>query len=157
VKYPLKVNVWGCISAVGFGRIICFHHNLNSHCLCNTIYKNALLPSVRNQFGRSDDWILVEDNDPKHRSNFSIQWKRQHHIKTLPWSSRSPDANPVENLWSLLKLKVAAQKPKTIKHLKKAIHKEWNDFPVELAAKLVRSMGKRVDDLIESKSEYILY
>ncbi|CAF0792472.1 unnamed protein product [Rotaria sordida] len=157
VKYPLKVNVWGCLSNSGFGRIVCFQHNLTSDFLCNEIYQNALLPTARSHFGRRHDWVLLEDNDPKHRSRFSIQWKREHHITTLPWPSHSPDANPIENLWPLIKTKVSNQKPKTIKNLTRAIYKEWNDLPPELASKLVWSMKNRVHDLIESESEYILY
>ncbi|CAF4147660.1 unnamed protein product, partial [Rotaria sordida] len=122
VKYPLKVNVWGCLSNSGFGRIVCFQHNLTSDLLCNEIYQNALLPTARSHFGRRHNWVLLEDNDPKLPSRFSIQWRQEHHIITLPWPSHSPDANPIENLWSLIKTKVSNQKPKTIKNLKRAIY-----------------------------------
>ncbi len=33
VKYPLKINVWGCLSEKGFGRVFCFTKNLNSQYL----------------------------------------------------------------------------------------------------------------------------
>ena len=82
VKYPLKVNVWYCLSAVGFGRIVCFQHNLNSSFLCNEIYKYTLLSTAPFHFGRRRDWVLVEDNDPKHQANFSQEWKKNH-ITTL--------------------------------------------------------------------------
>ena len=124
VKYRLKVNVWGCLSAIGFERIVCFHHNLNSSFLCNNIYKNALLPTDRIHFERRRDWVLVEDNDPKHKSSISTAWKQIHHVATLPWPCHSSDINPIENLCSLLKIKVANRKPKTIKDLKRAIYKE---------------------------------
>ncbi|CAF1354373.1 unnamed protein product, partial [Rotaria sordida] len=137
VKYPLKVNIWGCLPVKGFGRVVCFHHNLNSSFLCSKIYKNALLPTARTHFGRGRDWVLVEDNDPKHRSRTSIEWEKKHHVTSLPWPSQSPDANPIENLWSLFKIKIAARKPKTMKDLQKSIYKEWNNLPTELASKLV--------------------
>ena len=151
MKYPLKVNIWGCLSAKGFGRIVCSHYNLNSSFLCSKIYKTALLPTARTRGG---SWILVEDNDPKYRSPMSIKWKEKHHITTLPWPSQSSDANPIENSWWLFKIKIAAWKPKTMKNLQKSIYKEWNKLPAELASKLVRSMTNRIDNLI---GEYILY
>ena len=156
MKYPLKVNVWGCLSVVGFGRIVCFQHNLNNCFLCKEIYKYTLLPAARFHIGRHRDWVLVEGNDPKHRSSFSQEWKKNDHITTLPWPCQSPDANPIENLWSLLKIKVATRKPKTIKEFKKPIYKEWNDLPIQLPSRLVWSMKNRVDDLIQSKGEYLL-
>ncbi|CAF1518427.1 unnamed protein product [Adineta ricciae] len=66
VKYPIKVNVWGCFSSKGFGRILCFRQNLDARFMC-TIYKHGLLPAAYKQFGRdSTSWKLQEDNDPKH-------------------------------------------------------------------------------------------
>jgi transposase len=71
VKHPVKVNVWGCFSSKGFGRIMCFKQNLNAKLMCD-IYKRGLLPTARDQFGRgSTSWTLLEDNDPKHTSKLA--------------------------------------------------------------------------------------
>ena len=50
VKHPIKVNVWGCFSSKGFGRIICFRQNLDAKFMCG-IYKYSLLPTARKHFG----------------------------------------------------------------------------------------------------------
>ena len=98
VKFSLKVNVWGCFSEQGFERICCFTHDPNSEFLCNHIYRNALLPSVRHHSARSP-WFLLEDNGPKHRSpNHTSTWKSAHLIVTLPCPSMSRDMNSIENL-----------------------------------------------------------
>ena len=65
VKFSLKVNVWACFSEQGFACICCFTRDLNSEFLCKHIYRNALLPSARSP------WFLLENNDLKHRSNYS--------------------------------------------------------------------------------------
>jgi len=157
IRYTIKVNAWCCLSAVGFGRIVLFKENLTSTFLCNNIYRNGLLPTAREHFGRAKEWLLLEDNDPKHRSKFSVKWKQDHHIKTLPWPSLSPDVNPVENLWGVLKVKVAAHRPKTVKGLIRAIKKEWDDLPQEFASNLMNSMKRRVDSLIDANGDYIMY
>jgi hypothetical protein len=94
VKYSIKINAWGCLSSGGFGRIICFKENMTSTVLCDKIYTNALLPSASKLFAQNEVWLLLEDNDPKHRSKYSVGWKEDHGIETLPWSSLSPDMNP---------------------------------------------------------------
>ena len=53
MKFSLKVNVWGCFSEQGFGRICCFTHGLNSEFFCNRIYRHAFLPSARHHFAHS--------------------------------------------------------------------------------------------------------
>jgi transposase len=156
VKYPLKINVWGCLSKKGFGRVFWFKNNLNSEFLCHKIYRNALLPSARQHFGQSQ-WVLLEDNDLKHRSNYSRTWKSDHQIVTLSWPSHSPDVNPIENLWALLKVKVAQRRPKTLEDLVNAIQNEWNELPSELAYNLMNSMESRVQSLIDSSGDYTLY
>ena len=62
------------------------------------MYKYTILPTARFHFGRGPDWVLSEGNDPKHRSTFSREWKKNHHITTPPWYFQSPNANPIENL-----------------------------------------------------------
>ena len=60
-------------------------------------------------FGANNkDWILQEDNDPKHRSHLCTSWKAENGITTLDWPSQSPDANLIENVWSVVKRKLAA-------------------------------------------------
>ena len=62
----------GCLSASGFGRLICFQQNLNAEFMCN-IYERGLLASANGFFGDGNlDWILQEDNDPKHQSRSKI-------------------------------------------------------------------------------------
>ena len=113
-KFSLKANVCGCLSEHGFGSIFCFIRDLNIEFLCNHIYRNALLLSARHHFACSP-WFLLEDNEPKRRSNYISTWKSAHRIVTLPWLSMSPDMNPIENLWSILKTKVAYRRPHTLK------------------------------------------
>ena len=73
VKHPIKVNVWGCFSSRGFGRVVCFRQNLDSKFLYD-IYKLGLLPTARKQFGPdSTFWKLPEDNDPKHTSKLATR------------------------------------------------------------------------------------
>ncbi len=68
VKYPLKVQVWGCMTRSGFGRLYCFSGNMDAEKLCK-IYNDALLPSATELLGDAGEpWELQEDNDSKHRS-----------------------------------------------------------------------------------------
>ena len=68
-----------------------------------SIYERGLLPSACELFGEdSIDWILQEDNDPKHHSRICKIWK-ENEMTVLPWSSMSPDQNPIENVWRIIK------------------------------------------------------
>jgi len=157
VKHPQKVHVWGCFSASGFGKLICFRQNLESIFMC-TIYEKGLLPSACKLFGEGNiEWILQEDNDPKHRSKICKKWKEDFGVVVLPWLSMSPDQNPIENVWQLLKIKISKKKINTTKGLKGELRKEWNRLSNQLAENLVNSMKRRVAALIESEGDYTMY
>jgi transposase len=157
VKHPQKVHVWGCFSAKGFGKLICFERNLDA-LFMNSIYERGLLPSACEFFGADNiDWILQEDNDPKHRSKICKKWKEENEVTVLPWPSMSPDQNPIENVWQLMKIKISKKKINTTSRLKAELTKEWGQLSNELAEKLICSMKKRVAALIEAGGDYTMY
>ena len=157
VKHPPKIHVWGCFSWNGFGKLYFFTGTLNAEKM-NVIYEKALLPSV-NRFGFDDtsDWWLQEDNDPKHMSNTCKKWKLDHNIQRLPWPSNSPDLAPIENIWSIMKMKVAEKQPSTIIECAKIINSIWNKLSLDLARKLTTSMLDRIEECKMLNGNYILY
>lgn len=157
VKHSAKVHVWGCFSALGFGKLVCFRRNLNGEFMCK-VYEQGLLPSSSEFFGAGNlDWFLQEDNDPKHRSKIAQNWKAKEGISVLPWPSMSPDQNPIENVWQIMKLNIAKKKIRSIRGLLVCLSTEWNRLSPELATKLVDSMQRRVTALLESQGDYTMY
>ncbi|CAF4040016.1 unnamed protein product [Rotaria sp. Silwood1] len=77
------------------------------------------------------------------------RFKVDNGVQSLPWSSQSPDCNPIENIWALMKLKINKQPPTSMKIFMARIRKEWKNLPVDFAAKLVNSMKYRIELLIE--------
>ena len=77
VKHPIMIYVWGCFSQRGFGCLDLFTENLNAQKMLH-IYENSLLRSAEKMFGaKNKDWILQEDNDPKHRSHLCTSRKAE--------------------------------------------------------------------------------
>ena len=124
VKHPIKVNLWGCFSSKDFGRIICFKENLNAELLCD-IYKPDLLRTARRQFGpESTLWKLQEDNDPKNTSKLASKWRDENRVRKIDWPSMSPDINPIENVWQLLKMRLGKKKCRNYRSMVLEIKRE---------------------------------
>lgn len=157
VKHPGKVHVYGCFSEKGFGNIYCFTNNLTGDLLCK-IYETTLLPSAGIFFGKDDhSWILQEDNDPKHTCGKAQNWRTKNDVKRISWPSQSPDLNPMENVWAILKANISDYKPSSTKELIRIIKKEWKKLDKTFAENLVASMKNRISDVIINKGDYVLY
>jgi hypothetical protein len=138
----------------GFGKIVIFTGTLNASRMVD-IYKKGLLDSADILF--DDNWTLQEDNDPKHMSKIAQKWKKSKQIDRMLWSSNSPDLNPIENVWRILKEKVRKRRPQTKDQLEEVIHQEWDQLPKNLAWNLVNSMPTRIQQVLERGGDSIDY
>ncbi|GFY32151.1 transposable element Tcb1 [Trichonephila clavipes] len=104
-----------------------------------------------------------------------LQWCREHHnwteqdcacdcldsegIQRLVWPTRSPDLNPIKNVWDALGRKVAGRNyPPTNKNtLIRALTEEWDKLPQQLLDNVVQSMVQRVDCCITLHGGHIPY
>ena len=77
-----------------------------------------------------------QDNDLKHTANDTKIWVANKKIYVLQWPSRSPDLNPIENLWRELKMRVNARRPSNPNQLKQICEEEWSNIPAEVCANL---------------------
>lgn len=90
--------IWGCITSEGPGELHFVEGCMNSEKYCHAM-EEVMVPSVRAKLG--DNFLFQQDNAPCHKSRFTMNWFSQQNIEILPWPSRSPDLNPIENIWNM--------------------------------------------------------
>ncbi len=75
----------------------------------------------------------------------------------MDWPSMSPDLNPIEHLWDILKQKGEERKFTNIHLLRDVIMEEWKRTPVATCEALVNSMLKRVKAVLENNAGHTKY
>ena len=83
----------------------------------------------------------------------------------LPWPSYSPDLNPIENIWALLKRRVekkikamVARKEKVAQDVFIAVvKKEWDEIPIAAILTSIKSMPERVQACINAEGGHTKY
>ncbi|CAH2233909.1 jg14667 [Pararge aegeria aegeria] len=74
-------------------------------------------------------------------------------ITVMEWPARSPDMNPIEHVWDLLKRKVKSSIPATanVGELRIALVEEWRRLSQETIDNIILSMPRRVETLIRAR------
>ncbi|PAV21601.1 Tc1-like transporase [Pyrrhoderma noxium] len=99
-------------------------------------------------------WIKVmEDGAPIHTCGTAKNFRSTHLIDVFEHPAQSPDMNPIEHLWYLLKraLSKRLQKPKNLEELKGALLEEWEKIDISIINSLINSMPNRIQALKEAK------
>ncbi len=79
-------------------------------------------------------------------------WFNDHGVTVLDWPANSPDLNPIENLWSIVKRKMRDTRPNNADDLKATIKKAtWASITPEQCHRLIASMPLRIDAVIHAK------
>jgi len=75
------------------------------------------------------------------------------------WTSppNSPDLNPIENLWNIVKTNVERRKPRNCKELEQFMTEVWDNIPNFVLINLIDSIKHRCKLIIENNSDRIPY
>ncbi|KAI2652587.1 Transposable element Tcb1 transposase [Labeo rohita] len=138
VKYPQSVMVWGAMSAAV---------NAASY---QEILEHFMLPSAEKLYG-DEDFIFQHDLAPAHSAKTTGKWFTDHGITVLNWPANSPDLNPIENLWDIVKRKLRDARPNTLDELKAAIEASWASVTPQQCHRLIASMPRRIEAVISAK------
>ena len=139
-------TVWGCMSAADVGELHFIEGNMNSN-MYSEILQQSIIPSVQ-KLGRRT--VLQHDNNPKHTSKTTtalLNWLR---VKVMDWPRMSPDLNPIEHLWGILKRKREERKVSIIRLLCDVVMEERKSILVASCETLVNSMPRRLKAVLDN-------
>ncbi|GFW53401.1 transposable element Tc3 transposase [Trichonephila clavipes] len=157
-RYPTcSIMVWAGIMINGRTRL---HVVANGTMTGQRYIDEVLLPHVRLFRGAvGDKFVFMDDNATCHRTLAVQDCLDSGGIQRLVWPARSPDLNPIENVWGALGRQVAGRNyPPTNKNtLIRALTEEWDKLPQQLLDNVVQSMVRRVECCITLHGGHIPY
>ncbi len=149
MKFPLSVMIWAAMSSTGVGPL-CFLKSTVNAAIYQEILEHFMLPSTDKLYGDAD-FIFQQDLAHAHTAKGTKSWFNDHDVTVLEWPANSPDLNPKENLWGIVKRKMRDTRPNNADDLKDAIKATWASITPEQCHKLINSMSRSIDAVIHAK------
>ncbi|GES83158.1 IS630 family transposase [Rhizophagus clarus] len=161
VKHPYKVHVWGAFSHQGPIGVALFTGKINS-----AKYREILqFQLLSNAYHAGYGWKFQQDNASTYTAKLTQQFFVINDVPVIDWPANSPDLNPIENLWAILKGNVEKivnnwiMKKKLLSgdDFQGIIQQEWDNIDQNVFFNLADSMSDRINMVIKKNGYTINY
>lgn len=151
-----SLMIWGAFSYHGKLRLGIVPTKMNSD-IYTDLLEVILVPYLDEK--NNIDFIFQQDNAAVHASRFTKSYLDSKNIKIMEWPSRSPDINPIENLWGILSRRVYAngRQFSSVAELKKKILECWGEIDDNVLKTLINSMPNRIFQIIRNNGAKTKY
>ena len=158
-----KVKVWGAMRYGELSELVVLPERkgegkIDSMEYCDIILNGELTTFWMNAMEDQGYVMVMEDGAPYHRGVASVRRKELEKCGWIGWGpgtwpSNSPDLNPIENLWHILRGNIRKRKhqPRNRNQLIEALLEEWKKLDIDVINTLIDSMPRRLQAVIDAK------
>ena len=150
-----SIGVWGCFDGHGHRALTIYEGRVNTASYIKILQEN-LIPITKHIVGGHRP-IFQQDNAPAHKSKKTLKWLDEMKLIVLDWPTYSPDLNPIENVWGIIKRKLESRVTKIDdkKHLAQLVKKHFFEIELSVLMKLSKSMINRIKEVKKNNGYWI--
>jgi len=125
---------------------------VNSKIYCDQILNGPLKTFWMTSKKKIKVPIVMEDNAPVHKK-YCIPLREKLKMQTLEHPANSPDLNPIEHIWAIMKHRIAKEYGHITSQveMKKVVQEMWDSFGDDEFNHLIESMVERIEAVIKAK------
>lgn len=100
-----------------------------------------------------EEFLLMHDNARPHAARIVNEFLNDVGLHAMAWPARSPDINPIEHVWDMLKKRVRSRLPphSNLHQLRNLLTEEWNNIDQTVIQNLIEGLNRRMAAVIQSR------
>jgi transposase len=148
-----NVMFFGSFSKNAFGQLAQIEGKINAEKYIGMV-KEYIEPELE---ASEVPMIFMQDNAPCHKARVTMDYLCEKNIKTFDWPPQSPDLNPIEHIWAIIKQKLYDQKdcPKNRNELIDRVFTIWENLDEGLLTSLTNHAMRRFHGVVAKKGGWL--
>ena len=150
-----SLMVWAGISDTSKTDLITIEGHINAEQYIQEVLEPVIVPRAADH---GDGFILMDDNATPHRARITQEYLEAEGVHRMQWPACSPDLNPIEHAWNYLgrALSRRLRGGERLQDIREILIEEWNNIPQQYIQKLIRSMRRRCQAVIDSQGGHTI-
>jgi len=120
------------------------------------ILENHLLPYIDQVVTPGKEIVCMHDNGPIHTAKVVRECFAHHRIILLDWPARSPDVNPIENIFGFITNDWDKNGERNPQQLQAHVEEVWRAITPAFCANLCNSMPRRLEEINKRRRRHRL-
>ena len=154
------VGVWGAISLYHKSELVIVPRGqrMNSRRYISLVLKEAAFDFYQKVF-EEQGYAVWQEDGARYISKLTREYQEGLKMMILEWPAQSPDLNPIENLWRIMKLRISKYRHRihSIAEMEDILRAEWDKLTSADWRSCVASLPRRCQECYSNKGGSTYY
>jgi hypothetical protein len=137
--------VWGAIGPGFKSKLMFIDNTLNAEGYIAMLVASGVI-KARDELYGALKWLFMQDGAPCHRAASSMDWLPGRVKILIGWPANSPDLNPIEMIWGIMKRRLNSVLAQNTADFKRVVQDVWDRLSIfDCIDPLVKSFKERIE------------